>query len=220
MSLRVVLIHAVPMAIEPIKCAFDELWPEPEIVNLFDDSLSIDRAKSNVLTTDMEKRFSDLGNYAESIGANGILFTCSAFGPAIDKVANNLTIPVLKPNEAMFEQALNTGYRIGMLATFEQSIASMSREFCEMRNSLSATGSLDTKLVEGAMEFLRQGDQAKHNELIAKTAATFKHHDVLMLAQFSMVSAKLSVSKELKVPVLTAPEAAVKKLRGILMQKI
>ena len=218
MSLRIVLIHAVPMAIEPIKCAFNELWPEPEIVNLFDDSLSVDRAKSNVLTTDMEKRFSDLGNYAQSIGADGILFTCSAFGPAIDKVANNLTIPVLKPNEAMFEQALNTGHKIGMLATFEQSIASMSREFCKIRDSLSATGSLETKLVEGAMEFLRQGNQTKHNELIAKTAATFKHCDVLMLAQFSMVSAKSAVFRELNVPVLTAPEAAVKKLRGILMQ--
>ena len=218
MSLRIVLIHAVPMAIEPIKCAFNELWPEPEIVNLFDDSLSVDRAKSNVLTTSMEKRFSDLGNYAESIGADGILFTCSAFGPAIDKVAYNLTIPVLKPNEAMFEQALNTGHKIGMLATFEQSIASMSREFCKIRDSLSATGSLDTKLVEGAMEFLRQGHQTKHNELIAKTAATLKHCDVLMLAQFSMVSAKSAVFKELNIPVLTAPEAAVKKLRGILMQ--
>ena len=218
MSLRIVLIHAVPMAIEPIKYAFNELWPEPEIVNLFDDSLSVDRAKSNVLTTDMEKRFSDLGNYAESIGADGILFTCSAFGAAIDKVAYNLTIPVLKPNEAMFEQALNTGHKIGMLATFEQSIASMSREFCKIRDSLSATGSLDTKLVEGAMEFLRQGHQTKHNELIAKTAATLKHCDVLMLAQFSMVSAKSAVFKELNIPVLTAPEAAVKKLRGILMQ--
>ena len=61
MSLRIVLIHAVPMAIEPIKCAFNELWPEPEIVNLFDDSPSVDRAKSNVLTTDMEKRFLILG---------------------------------------------------------------------------------------------------------------------------------------------------------------
>ena len=218
MSLRIVLIHAIPMAIEPIKCAFNELWPEPEIVNLFDDSLSVDRVKSNVLTTNMEKRFSDLGNYAQSIGADGILFTCSAFGPAIDKVANNLAIPVLKPNEAMFEQALNTRHKIGMLATFEQSIASMSKEFCEIRNSLSATGSLDTKLVEGAMEFLRQGNQIEHNELIAKTAATFKHCDVLMLAQFSMVSAKSAVFRELNVPVLTAPEAAVKKLRGILMQ--
>ena len=218
MSLRIVLIHAVPMAIEPIKCAFNELWPEPEIVNLFDDSLSVDRGKSNDLTTDMEKRFSDLGNYAESIGADGILFTCSAFGPAIDKVAYNLTIPVLKPNEAMFEQALNIGHKIGMLATFEQSIASMSREFCKIRDSLSATGSLETKLVEGAMEFLRQGNQTKHNELIAKTAATFKHCDVLMLAQFSMVSAKSAVFRELNVPVLTAPEAAVKKLRGILIQ--
>ena len=62
---------------------------------------------------------------------------------------------------------------------FQASIASMSKEFCEIRNSLSATGSLDAKLVEGAMEFLRQGNQIEHNELIAKTAATFKHCDVL-----------------------------------------
>ena len=45
MSHRIVLIHAVPMAFDPIKCAFDEFWPEAEIVNLFDDSLSTDRAK-------------------------------------------------------------------------------------------------------------------------------------------------------------------------------
>ena len=79
------------MAFEPIKCAFDEFWPEAEIVNLFDDSLSTDRAKSNGLTTDMAKRITDLGNYAGNIGATGVLFTCSAFGPAIDRVANNLT---------------------------------------------------------------------------------------------------------------------------------
>ncbi|MEC9044385.1 MAG: arylsulfatase, partial [Pseudomonadota bacterium] len=60
----------------------------------------------------------------------------------------------------------------------------------------------------------------KHNELIAKHAESMQHHDVLMLAQFSMASAKSAVSKVAKVPVLAPPEAAVKKLRGILLQEV
>ena len=220
MSHRIVLIHAVPMAFDPIKWAFDEFWPEAEIVNLFDDSLSTDRAKSNGLTTDMAKRITDLGNYAGNIGATGVLFTCSAFGPAIDRVANTLTIPVLKPNEAMFEQALKIGTQIGMLATFKQSIATMTEEFREMSKALPLNYSFDAQHVEGAMELLRQGDESKHNELIAKHAESMQHHDVLMLAQFSMASAKSAVSKVAKVPVLAPPEAAVKKLRGILLQEV
>ena len=41
---RIALIHATPAAVGPIKDAFAEAWPEPDLVNLLDDSLSRDRA--------------------------------------------------------------------------------------------------------------------------------------------------------------------------------
>jgi maleate cis-trans isomerase len=48
-----------------------------------------------------------LAQYAKTCGADGILFTCSAFGPAIDEVKRTIGLPTLKPNEAMFSDALH-----------------------------------------------------------------------------------------------------------------
>ena len=115
---RIALIHATPAAVGPIEAAFAETWPEPDLVNLLDDSLSRDRALAADLTESMYRRFDALGGYAVSIGVDAILFTCSAFGPAIERVARAAAIPVLKPNEAMFAEAIARGGQIGMLATF------------------------------------------------------------------------------------------------------
>jgi len=215
---RIVLIHAVSMAINPIKYAFTKHWPEAEIVNFLDDSLSSDRATSTGLDSAMMDRFSKLGDYAASINASGILFTCSAFGPAIDMVAKNETIPVLRPNEAMFDLALKTGRRIGMLTTFENSIASMTKEFDEMSKNRRINSILCTHLVPGAMEKLKKGDSRGHDKLVAEAAKKLDSCDTIMLAQFSMAPAKKIVSDATDKPVLTAPEAAAQRMKTLLLQ--
>lgn len=73
----------------------------------------------------MYARFDALTRYALDIGANGILFTCSAFGDAIEAARQGVDEPVLKPNEAMFAEALAVDGRIGMPATFQPSVESM-----------------------------------------------------------------------------------------------
>lgn len=210
---RVALIHAVTVAIDPVRQAFEELWPEADIINILDDGLSPDRARDWDLTPALGQRIIDLGKYALSTGADGVLYTCSAFGSAIETFAATTEKPVLKPNEAMFARALAAGHRIGMLATFRPSVASMEEEFRDMAVAEAAEATIETVLVEDALMALKAGDAENHNRLLASSAARLAQCDAVMLAHFSTSRAYEAVSRVVESPVLTSPRAAVEELR-------
>jgi Asp/Glu/hydantoin racemase len=218
MSPRIALIHAVSVAIAPVEAAFRELWPEAEFANILDDSLSLDRERDGELTTAMRRRIMALADYAAATGAAGVLFTCSAFGEAIEAAARSTPIPVLKPNEAMFEAALGVGAgaRIGMLATFAPSVPSMEDEFRAMAMARRSPATIETCCVPGAMAALKAGDAAMHDRLIAETAPRFAGCDAVLLAHFSTARAAAAVGAALARPVLTSPGSAVAKLKQII----
>ena len=213
---RIVLLHATPVAIEPVQKAFAEHWPEAGLVNLLDDSLSSDRALTKELTEAMIDRFVSFGRYAHSTGADGILVTCSAFGPAIEQMAAELPVPVLKPNEAMFQAAVANGSNIAMVATFAPAVITMEAEFAEYVAEVGSSAKLTTILVEPAMTALRKGDAGTHNRLIAERAPDLEAFDTVMLAHFSTSRAETALSERLSVPVLSAPGAAVERMRMLI----
>jgi aspartate/glutamate racemase len=213
---RIVLFHATPVAMDPVKAAMASLWPEAEAVNLLDDGLTIDRTKEgDELSEALIERFVDFGRYAQRIGADGILITCSAFGPAIDRMQEELALPILRPNEAMFREAIAAGDRIGMLATFAPSVATMEEEFRQFAAEAGAAATLETIVVPEAIDLLRAGDAEAHNRLVAEMAPRFAGHDAIMLAHFSTSRAADSVRGAVEVPVLAAPEAAVLRMKSL-----
>ncbi|HXV29019.1 MAG TPA: arylsulfatase, partial [Sinorhizobium sp.] len=62
---RIALIHATPIAMDPIRIAFENAWPEAERVNILEDSLSPDRARHHDLTDDLTDRIVALAKYAQ-----------------------------------------------------------------------------------------------------------------------------------------------------------
>ncbi|MBA2961053.1 MULTISPECIES: aspartate/glutamate racemase family protein [Ramlibacter] len=211
---RIALIHATPLAVEPIQAAFKRHWPSAIRMNLLDDSLSVDRAAAGRLTEAMVGRFLELTRYVVGTGCQGILFTCSAFGPAIEAAAREAGRPTLKPNEAMFEQALAVKPRgavlqAGLLATFAASIPSMAEEFQAMANARGMAVDLQSMFVPQAMDDLAHGRTADHHRKIADVARQLQGCDVVMLAQFSMADASEAVQKQLPCPVLSSPDCAV-----------
>lgn len=207
---RIALIHALAHAVEPINAELQRAWPDCIRMNMLDDSLSADLARNaQGLDADMHQRFEALASYAERTGAQGILFTCSAFGPCIEAVAKRRPhMAVLKPNEAMIAEAAQLGRHVGLISSFAPTLQSMPSEFPPSLR-------LSTRLVSAAMDALNQGDGQGHDALVVEAARELAAAgcDVIALAQFSMARAQAQVQQATGLPVLTTPASAVKVLR-------
>jgi len=204
---RIALIHATRAAIDPIETASRNLWPEAEMVSIMEEGLAADRAKSEDLTAAMTNRIVRLARYAEDISADGILFTCSAFGEAIEAAARTSPIPVMKPNEAMFDAAFSYGDSVAMIYTFAPAAVSLEEEFQEEARRRGRKATLTTVFCDEALEAKRAGEDETHDRLIAETVLGVDGADVLMLAQFSMASAAPLARLKTDIPILTSPEA-------------
>ena len=224
-QLRIALIHALPHSVAPINKAMHQSWPEVMRMNLQDDSLSVDlaavefKAPGTGLDAKMHERFQRLAHYAVDCGSDAILFTCSAFGSCIEAVARAQKIPVLKPNEAMIEQAIALlgtggsmhGSALGLVSSFAPTLVSMPPEFppeIELR----------LKLSQGAMSALNEGHTALHDQLVVASAKELVADGakVIALAQYSMAHCKLLVEAACGVPVLTTTDSAIEKLKRML----
>jgi aspartate/glutamate racemase len=211
---RIALIHALAHSVAPINDELEREWPQAQRMNLLDDSLSADLARSGQgLDAAMHQRFEALAAYAEGTGAQAILFTCSAFGSCIEAVAARRPhMPVLKPNEAMVAEVVGQGARVGLIASFAPTLASMPSEF-------PIGTDLRTALAEGAMHALNEGNTARHDALVVQVAQVLASQgcQVIALAQFSMARAQVAVQQAVGLPVFTTPGSAVRALRQRLL---
>ena len=160
----------------------------------------------------MTSRFVTLTRYAIDSGAHGVLFTCSAFGACIETAARQWpSVPILKPNEAMIDQAValtgSKGGRVALMASFRPTLLSMPPEFPSAIEVVPI-------FVEGAMDALATGRPEEHDRLVCAAAQRLDGIDVIALAQFSMARAAPAVRSVVHVPVVTAPGSAVTALKA------
>jgi Asp/Glu/hydantoin racemase len=215
---RIAVIHALEESVKPARAAFSECWPEVYAFDLLDTSLAEDLAHGGKLDAGIKDRFQALAEYASGstgIGgrAAGILFTCSAFGPAIDAVKARSPIPVLRPNESAFDAALQLGSRLGLLVSFGPSKQSLEAELRSMAADRGQAVEVKTVLAEGALAALKVGHSHEHDRIVAEAAMGLGTVDAIILGQFSLARARDAVMAACARPVITTPHSAVLALR-------
>ncbi|KJD34343.1 Asp/Glu/hydantoin racemase [Tamlana nanhaiensis] len=182
--------------------------------NIVDDSLIKDVIKKGELKANTAARVVKHIQAAEHAGADVILVTCSSIGVAIETGATLSTVPVIRVDQAMADEAVKTSNKIGVIATLPTTLEPTTDLVKRRAEVAGKQVEITSKLCDGAFEALMSGDGAKHDAMVASALkGLMKEVDVIVLAQASMSRVVDGLTAEEKVvPILASPAIAMKKL--------
>ena len=121
----------------------------------------------------------------------------------------------------------NRPFTLGVLATFAPTIPSINSELkalAEARGLRGADLVIEAQHVPDAMQALLEGDQERHDRLVAVAAAALPSScSLVLLSQYSMACAEPAAAAAmaaagLRALILTSPKSAVLKLARLLQQ--
>ena len=216
--MRLALIHTVAGLVPRFRELAAELMPEVETFDIVDETLLRDATREGRVSLDTARRLFAHLAAAERHGADAILVTCSSVGGVVDAARSFAGIPLLRVDQAMAEQAVERGARIGVLATLWSTLrptaALIERTASERERSVEVRD----RLCDGAFEALREGDTARHDELVREgLRELIGWADVIVLAQASMARVVDSLSEdERRTPILSSPRLGIERIRDIL----
>lgn len=192
--------------------------PGVRTFNIVDDSLIGDVIAKGELTPHTARRVVDYVGSAEAAGADYILVTCSSIGAAVEAAAGLTQVPVLRVDQPMADIAIQTGKRIGVIATLPTTLAPTSDLVRRRAMVAGKEIELTSRLCEGAFEALMGGEPARHDAMVAEALRELSARvDVILLAQASMARVVNALSPEdKKVPIIASPPEAIKYLATVL----
>jgi Asp/Glu/hydantoin racemase len=212
------LVHTSATLVPVFAALCKEKLPNVSTFNIADDSLVKGIIASGSLTPQIARRVASYLESAELAGADYILVTCSSIGPAVEAAAKLIGVPVLRVDQPMADRAVQTGKRIGVIATLRTTLEPTADLISRRAQLAGKSLELTARLCEGAFDALMSGDAAAHD---GKVAAALKELsaqvDVIVLAQASMARVVDGLSDEVKrVPILSSPALAVDYLATVL----
>src|SRR5262245_29280256 len=215
MPKRIFLIHPTPLAMPALDEAFKTLWPQAQTLNLLDESLYADLPADGTLARTIYQRVAALLGHCETSGADGIVFSGSTFGPAVDAARGKVRVPVLRAEEAMMEQAVALGERILLVCTAKRALPVVRASLDAAVARARANRAITELWVTGARDAITGGDLATHDRLIAQQVVDAGDFDVIVLGQVSMVPARLPLPRDIARRIVTGPEATVARMRAL-----
>jgi len=212
------LVHTSATLVPVFAQLCKEKLPGAETFNIVDDSLVKGIMAAGTITPQISARVANYLKSAESAGADQILVTCSSIGPAVEAAAQVIGVPVLRVDQPMADKAVQTGKKIGVVATLRTTLEPTADLIQRRAEKAGRQIELTSRLCEGAFEALMSGDAAKHDALVAAALKDLSRQvDVIVLAQASMARVVDGLSAaDKRVPILASPAIAVDYLATIL----
>ncbi len=215
---RLALVHTVGGLVPRFRELTSELMPGVETFDIVDETLLRDATAEGRVSIETARRLMGHVAAAEHDGADAILVTCSSMGGAVDAAQRFAGVPLLRVDQAMAEQAVARGSRIGVLATLRSTLEPTAELIRRTAAEAGREVEVRDHVCEGAFEALRAGDTERHDRLVLDgLEPLLGWADVIVLAQASMARVVDRLSEEQRrVPILTSPRLGVERMRELL----
>jgi len=218
MAQTLALIHTSPTLTPMFRTLCAAEMSDVEVFHVVDESLIQDTIRAGRLRGITIRRLLGQIESAEAAGADAVMVTCSSIGPGVALAQSLFEMPVIRIDEAMAEEAVRIGRRIGVAATLrttlEPTIELLKAKALQSGREIEIVESMS----EGAFEAVLAGDVMTHDQILAETLVRDLHDvDVIVLAQASMARVVNELPPgTLSAPVLSSPELAVRRAKEIL----
>jgi Asp/Glu/hydantoin racemase len=200
--------------------ARDVLPPGTRAVHIVDEDLLQDTIRAGRISQHTRARLRDYVEFAQRSGAQAVLVTCSSVGPVVDEIAPEASLPVLRVDTAMADEAVRRGRRIGVIGTLSTTLEPTAALIRARAERAQREVLVEAHVAEGAFDALQRGETAEHDRRVLELVRDLLGRvDVLVLAQASMarVTDQLPAA-ERSVPILTSPRLGVERLAEVLRE--
>jgi Asp/Glu/hydantoin racemase len=203
---KLAIIHTSPATVEPLKALAQEMIPGCTVINFVDDSILPQLIENGGNVEAVAARLTQYARNAAEVGANVILEACSSVGEVVAQMREAVDIPVVRIDDALAEEAVHQGRRIGVAATLATTLQPTLRLIQQKAADVGKEIELQSILVSEAFQRLAAGDTEGHNEILGAALLDLVYAvDVVVLAQASMARVLPQLPAELQGKFLTSP---------------
>jgi len=215
------LIHSTRLVVDPVHQVVASQCPDAEIIHIVDEGILkvlFELGEINERITDWLGR---LVNSAVETGADMAVLSCSSLSPAVNDVRENVSIPFLKIDEPMAEQAIRTADRIGLVATNHTTPKPSTMLIEEVAQRLGKEVVIVPRVQADAFLKLNQGDVDGHDQVVIQAVEELLQDvDVVLLAQISIARVKTKLDEKTKARVYSSLDFIGPKINEILSENI
>jgi Asp/Glu/hydantoin racemase len=214
--MKLAILHTTPATVEPLKTLAMEDFPGCEVINFVDDSILPQLARNGGNLDDVEARLIQYARFAEEAGAEVILNACSSVGELVPKMQREVSIPMVRIDEAMAEEAVRRGNRIGVAATLATTLNPTLRLLRAKADAAGAPVELQSRLVEAAYQKLIAGDKVGHDAVLVEALRELAGPaDVVVLAQASMARVLPALPEAEQEKFLSSPRLGMQRVQKV-----
>ena len=215
---RIAFVHTVGGLVARFRELATELIPGAETFDIVDETLLREATAEGRVSVDVARRLFAHLAAAERHGADAIVVTCSSVGDVVDAARSFAAVPLIRIDQAMAEQAVERGSRIGVLATLQSTLGPTAGLIRRSAQAAERPVEVRDRVSDGAFEALRGGDTGRHDELVrAGLRELLGWAEVVVLAQASMARVVETLSDEERTtPILSSPRLGMERVAQLL----